>query len=532
MTIQQAKDEIKATLQAYMEKDESGMYRYPPERQRPVLLMGPPGVGKTAIMRQIAMESGVGLVSYTMTHHTRQSAIGLPRLVEKEYEGQTYTVTEYTLSEIVASVYEERARTGSREGILFIDEINCVSETLAPLMLQFLQNKQFGNQKLPEGWLLVAAGNPPEYNKSVRDYDIVTLDRVRRIDIEPEADCWLTYASSAGIHGAVLSYLTLHPDRFYHVRQEKKTKSFVTARGWEDLSWILKSYEEAGRSIDEGLIVQFLQDKQEASYFAAFYHVYSKYGQDFGIRQLLAGEKDDRTAELLRAASLEERIMAVIQTVQVLNEETRTFRLSEDVRKKYTDMAAAFRVYIRNQFAECRPAAAVQTPGASEEERSERPGIESGKTGIEAGKPGSGDGTGTTTLELYIRKCEETLEIRQRSGILSRDEERAERSCIRLFKQAEEEARLEHAASTEELQARLSALASELEKQKEERAAHILNMFENAAAFCERSFAHKTDEGEQEMFLLVSTLAQDPDTAVFLAQYPCDALLRWMRDQI
>ena len=53
-------------------------------------------------------------------------------------------------------------KTGLREGILFIDEINCVSETLAPMMLQFLQGKTLGNQKVPEGWVIVTAGNPPE----------------------------------------------------------------------------------------------------------------------------------------------------------------------------------------------------------------------------------------------------------------------------------------------------------------------------------------------------------------------------------
>ena len=93
---------------------------------------------------------------------------------------------EYTMSEIISSVYAKMEATGLKEGILFIDEINCVSETLAPTMLQFLQCKTFGNQAVPAGWVIVAAGNPPEYNKSVRDFDIVTLDRVRRMDIEPD----------------------------------------------------------------------------------------------------------------------------------------------------------------------------------------------------------------------------------------------------------------------------------------------------------------------------------------------------------
>ncbi|MFR3321610.1 MAG: AAA family ATPase [Lachnospiraceae bacterium] len=62
-----------------------GSYTFPLVRQRPILLIGPPGIGKTAVMEQIARECQVGLVSYTMTHHTRQSAIGLPKLVEKNY---------------------------------------------------------------------------------------------------------------------------------------------------------------------------------------------------------------------------------------------------------------------------------------------------------------------------------------------------------------------------------------------------------------------------------------------------------------
>lgn len=102
---------------------------------------------------------------YTITHHTRQSAIGLPFIREKEYQGKMHSVTEYTMSEIISAVYEKMEETGQQEGILFIDEINCVSETLAPTMLQFLQCKTFGNQQVPEGWIIVAAGNPPEYNQ-------------------------------------------------------------------------------------------------------------------------------------------------------------------------------------------------------------------------------------------------------------------------------------------------------------------------------------------------------------------------------
>ena len=74
MDIKQAKEEIRRTVLAYTERDALGALRIPMVRQRPLLLMGPPGVGKTAIFYQLAQELGVNLVSYTMTHHTRQSA--------------------------------------------------------------------------------------------------------------------------------------------------------------------------------------------------------------------------------------------------------------------------------------------------------------------------------------------------------------------------------------------------------------------------------------------------------------------------
>lgn len=59
MNIKQAKDEIRHTVQAYLTKDALGDYAIPVVRQRPILLIGPPGIGKTAIMSQVARECGV-----------------------------------------------------------------------------------------------------------------------------------------------------------------------------------------------------------------------------------------------------------------------------------------------------------------------------------------------------------------------------------------------------------------------------------------------------------------------------------------
>ena len=95
MNIKEARDEIIHTVKAYLQKDENGAYCIPPVNQRPLLLMGPPGIGKTRIMEQAARACGVALVSYTITHHTRQSAVGLPTLQKETLGGKERTVTVY-----------------------------------------------------------------------------------------------------------------------------------------------------------------------------------------------------------------------------------------------------------------------------------------------------------------------------------------------------------------------------------------------------------------------------------------------------
>ena len=311
MDIKRAKQEIKDSIEAYLAKDEFGEYLIPAIRQRPILLMGAPGIGKTQIMEQIARECKVGLVSYTITHHTRQSAVGLPFIKEKTFGQETFSVTEYTMSEIIASVYEKMEKTGFREGILFIDEINCVSETLAPMMLQFLQGKTFGNQKVPEGWVIVTAGNPPEYNKSVREFDVVTLDRIKRIDVQPDFEVWKEYAYEQGIHPAVISYLELRRKNFYRMENTVDGRIFATARGWEDLSRLIQVYETLGKEVDREVVYQYIQHPMVAKDFASYLALYNKYKTDYAVEDLLQGKWTPITLGKIRNASLDEHLSII-----------------------------------------------------------------------------------------------------------------------------------------------------------------------------------------------------------------------------
>ena len=350
MNIKQAKEEIKHTVQAYLSKDAFGEYKIPAVRQRPVLLIGPPGIGKTQIMEQIARECEIGLVAYTITHHTRQSAVGLPFIKEEQYDGKTYSVTEYTMSEIIASVYRKIEEGGRKEGILFIDEINCVSETLAPTMLQFLQCKTFGNQAVPEGWIIAAAGNPPEYNKSVREFDMVTLDRVRCMNIEADLGVWKEYAREKRLNSAILSYLELRPKNFYRVEADVDGLQFVTARGWEDLSNLMDVYEELGIPVDEEIIHEFLRHEDVAEDVSAYFDLYKKYQDDYGIAEILEGKVKPSVYARIDQAAFDERLSVVNLLLDGVSNVFYQIQREREITDAWYDFLKEYRQKLKNSL--------------------------------------------------------------------------------------------------------------------------------------------------------------------------------------
>ena len=470
MHIKRAKREIRDSIEAYLQKDADGRYLIPSIRQRPILLMGPPGIGKTQIMEQVARECGIGLVSYTITHHTRQSAIGLPFIRERSYGGKVYSVTEYTMSEIITSVYEKMEETGLKEGILFLDEINCVSETLAPTMLQFLQCKMFGNQKVPEGWIIVAAGNPPEYNKSVREFDIVTLDRLKRIDIEENYDVWREYAYEAQIDPAILAYLEIRKDHFYRVENTVDGKQFVTARGWEDLSELLSVYRMLGKKVDREVAHQYLQNWEIAKEFANYLELYEKYKKDYGLEKIVQGVYGEDVLEKLKFASFDERFSIVGMLNGKLAEYFRAYK-EEDARTE-------------RLFAELK---------AYKEEHS---------------------------LQVVIERLREKLASQKKAGILNVFQEKLENSVIAELESYEQQWKLTETAAKgagwdEEFSFIKEAFSGQVEK-RQEVTNQTMNALENTFRFLEDAFGES-----QEMAAFLAELNTNGDSIRFLRENDC-----------
>lgn len=481
MNIKEAKEQIKNAMTAYFTKDEFGSYAVPVEKQRPVFLMGPPGIGKTAIMEQIAQELDVCLVSYSMTHHTRQSALGLPFIEKKVFNGKEYQVSEYTMSEIIASVYETMEATGKKEGILFLDEINCVSETLAPMMLQFLQCKTFGNQALPEGWLIVAAGNPPEYNKSVRDFDVVTLDRVKRIDVEEDYGVWKEYARRKNLHGAILSYLDIKKDNFYRIENTADGLQFATARGWEDLSELLYAYETLGIRADREVVGQYIQMPRIAKDFANYLEMFYKYQKTYHVEGILSGTWENITVLELREAPFDEKLSVMGLVLSRLSEEARNTRRQDAL----TDALHTSLTEFREKIADAPP---------------------------------------LTVLDQLLWKRRTAMKQAKEAGQLdkeSRDLKQREINALEDYRQ-----RLDREAVAPEgaMDAVRGWFGEEVERRKAV-AMETKDMFDNAFRFLETTFGDS-----QELVIFVTEITVGYNTSWFVEQFGCDAYFRHNRE--
>ena len=473
MNIKQAKEQIQNAMTAYFTKDKFGNYAISVEKQRPVFLMGPPGIGKTAIMEQIAAELDVALVSYSMTHHTRQSALGLPFIEKKLYGGVEYSVSEYTMSEIIASVYDMMETIGKKEGILFLDEINCVSETLTPAMLQFLQYKIFGRHRVPDGWIVVTAGNPPEYNNSVREFDIVTWDRLKRIDVGPDYKIWKEYAVKSGVHPAITTYLDIKTDDFYKIESTVDGKTFVTARGWSDLSEMIHLYEQHNIKVDEKLIGQYLQNKTIAKNFAVYYDLFLKYRSDYQIDSILAGKAPVEIIDRAKKAKFDERLALLGLLIDGITLKLREVCNVEQVMAGLMSVLKEVRVQLAR-------------PGAN----------------------------ATDILEKQIEKKNTELLNGKKAASLSADAELALRELVEILKQ--QLARLYTNDGSEPfvlLKADFDKRVKDMKKMTDAAGKNLSNVF----SFCEEAFG----DG-QELLILVTELTISYYGSHFISRYGCD----------
>jgi MoxR-like ATPase len=180
-------------------------------------------------------------------------------------------------------------------GILFLDELTAADPRLQVSAYSLILDRRAGNYRLPEGWMVVAAGNASFHGAVSHDMGTALADRMFHLHVQASVEAFLAYAAERGLAPEVMAYLKVRPDRLDDTTAQLEGDHLVGAspRGWEDVSRVLQAplSDEARQVLVRGRI--------GAANAAEFYGVLRELRAGADVLALLAAEPGAATAALL-----------------------------------------------------------------------------------------------------------------------------------------------------------------------------------------------------------------------------------------
>ena len=263
---------------------------------------------------------------------------------------------------------------------------------------------------------------------------------------------------------------------------------FVTARGWEDLSNLLDTYEQLGLQADEDLIKEYIQHPKIAEDFSAYLDLYYKYRDDYGVEEILAGQAKPAVFARLLQAPFDERLSLVSLLLAGLNTRFAASRQADAV----ADACYAF-------LRETKKALATLPDDLP-------------------------DGSAELFSQQIADYDAETQHQRD-AGLLSHDALTTRLQVQAVLRRWEGELRRANAAGTQEafelLRGQFQTLADDREKAQQTASAAL----EAAFDFMEQAFAES-----QEMVVFVTELTVNPVSHAFLTENGCERYFQYNKD--
>ncbi|MGF1466370.1 MAG: AAA family ATPase [Sandaracinaceae bacterium] len=257
-------------------------YADPVLRRRASMLWGTRGVGKSSIVHQVAEHAGVPLVDLRLT-----------TIEPVDIRGAIYA--DDTQEKTVWFPPEFLPTDDEPEGILFLDELTAADQRLQISAYSLILDRRVGRYRLPDGWLVVAAGNAAYHGAVSHDMGTALADRMFHFHVQTVIGAFLDYALAHGFAPEVMAYLRVRPDRLDDTQAQLANDHLIGAspRGWEDVSNVIKSDlpEEAKRT--------FVQGRLGAANAAEFFGVLRELSAGADVLRLLAARRGPETAALL-----------------------------------------------------------------------------------------------------------------------------------------------------------------------------------------------------------------------------------------
>ena len=223
----------------------------------PLMIWGAPGVGKSSLVIDVAREFGVPVIDVRLSQREPVDMRGLP------VPGDD--AVRWLLS-------DEWPRDPESKGILFFDEITAADRSLQAAAYELILDRKLGaNYTLPNGWLIVAAGNRSSDRAVSFAMSSALANRFCHVTLEAKLDDWIHWGRRADIHPLLLGFLRYRPQLLFKMDGSVE-QGWPSPRSWQRVSTLLKSFEKRGTPVDAlvDIAVAGLVGQGAAMEFAAF----------------------------------------------------------------------------------------------------------------------------------------------------------------------------------------------------------------------------------------------------------------------
>lgn len=219
---------------------------------RPVYIWGAPGIGKSALVEKFADEVGMPCVSLLGSQLAPEDIIGIPQIQDG-----------------VSAFLPPRMIARKDPYILFLDELNACSQEVQKAFYSLIYERRVGEYHLPEGSIVIGAGNRSSDNAIVKTMSSALLNRMFHVQLKPNVHEWLAWAYQADLHPYITGYISQRPDHLF-AEAPKTEEPFSTPRSWHILSDALKSYNTDNEQLSEDLLRMLAYGCVSASHAGMF----------------------------------------------------------------------------------------------------------------------------------------------------------------------------------------------------------------------------------------------------------------------
>ena len=261
---------------------------------RPVFIWGAPGIGKSAIVQEFADALGLECVSLLGSQLAPEDIIGVPQIRDG-----------------FSQFCPPRSIAREEPYVLFLDELNACSSEVQKAFYSLIHERRIGEYHLPQGSIVVGAGNRAQDNAITRPMSSALVNRMFHVELTASPRLWLEWAAQNGIHPYVYDYITSRPDHLWS-RPPKSEEPFSTPRAWHMLSDAIHSYgPDIGERALEVLAAGSLSPPHATQFMAYIRQVRSQYALDkiLSGEQSWPGRPEERDVLYFLAQSLRARLV-------------------------------------------------------------------------------------------------------------------------------------------------------------------------------------------------------------------------------